>query len=185
MNVRERLQGGEGRQAGNADAVASDVLRYPERFGELFEAILDEDPAVRMRAAEAAEKVTRGRPDFLIPYRKRLIEEAGAIEQQEVRRHVAQMLPRIKLEAKERAKAIALLEGFLEGANAKVVVASLQALTDFSNDDAILRERTIERLERVVRAGDPAVQLRGRKMLARLSSQHEKRRPAKPLKKHR
>ncbi len=182
MNIRDRLQGGDRRQPGNAEAVASDVLRNPERFAELFDAMLAEDPIVRVRAADAAEKVTRGRPDLLVPYRKRLIAEAGQIPQHEVRQHVAQMLPRIKLEPKERAKAIALLETFLDDPNAIVVAAALQSLTDFANDDAILRERMIARLERLVRDGAPAVQTRAGRLLARLSSQHTKRRP---LQKHR
>ena len=179
LNVRERLQGGDRRELGNADAVASDVLRYPERFAELFEAIMDADPVIRMRAADAAEKVTRGRPDLLVPFRKRLIDEAGTIAQQEVRRRVAQMLPRVKLNAKERAKAVALLESFLQDRSAIVVTSALQSLTDFANDDAILRERMILRLERLVSEGEPAIQERSRKMLARLSSQHAKRRPLK------
>jgi len=182
LNIPERLQGGDRRQLGNAEAVASDVLRHPERFSELFEAMLHDDPVVRMRAADAAEKVTRGRPDLLVPFRRRLIAEAGAVDQQEVRWHVAQMLPRVKLEPKERAKAIALLERFLEDNSAIVVASSLQSLADFSNDDAVLRERTITRLERFARDGEPAIQARSRKLLARLSAQHAKRRP---LKKHR
>ncbi len=176
------MQGGDSRQLGNADAVASDVLRYPDRFGDLFETILDEDPVVRTRAADAAEKVTRGRPDLLVPYRKRLIDEAGAVAQPEVRRSVAQMLPRIKYEPKERSKAVKLLEHFLEDPSAAVVISALRALTDFANDDALLRERMLPRLERLVQRGNPAVQLQGRKLLARLSSQHAKRRPHSPSK---
>ena len=178
--MRERLQGNDRHQLGQADAVASEVLRYPERFEELFEAILDEDPNVRMRAADAAEKATRNRPDLLVPFRKRLIDEAGKVDQPEVQWHVAQMLPRVRLEARERSKAVALLESWLESRSAILVSAALQSLTDFAADDAVLRERMIPRLQTLAARGTPAVQARAQRMLTKLTALHTKRRPSPP-----
>ncbi|MDP9024320.1 MAG: hypothetical protein M3N13_02945 [Candidatus Eremiobacteraeota bacterium] len=182
MNIRDRLRGDERRQLGTSDSVSSDILRRPEGFVELFEAFFDEDPVVRIRAADAAEKATRGRPDLLVPFRRRLISEAGSIEQPEVRRNIAQMLPRIKLEAKERAKAIALLQRYLLEGHPALVLAAMQSLTDFSNDDAVLREKMIPLLERFSReASDERTKFRARQMFARLTSQQNRRGPgAKP-----
>ncbi|MEO9171104.1 MAG: hypothetical protein ABI282_03620 [Candidatus Baltobacteraceae bacterium] len=177
MNIRDRLRSDERRQLGNSDSAASDILRHPEGFDELFEAFFDEDPVVRIRAAAAAERATRGRPDLLVPVRKRLIAEAGELPEAEVRRNVAQMLPRVKLEPKERAKAVALLHRYRDDAASTVVLAAMQALTDFSNDDAVLRERMIPILERFSREGNAPAKLRGRQMLARLSSQQNRRGP--------
>ena len=178
MNVRERLLGSDRSQMNLAEAIANDVLRSPDVFADLFDAILDEDANVRERAADAAERVTRGRPDLLVPYRKRLIAEAGAIEEPGVQRYVAMMLPRVKLEPKERAKAIAVLERLLDSPNAAVAGSAMFSLGDFSNDDAILRERMLPRLERIIREGPAALQNRAQRVFARLNSQHTKRRPA-------
>ncbi len=181
MNVRERLRKNERRQLGASDSVASDVLRYPERFAELFEAIFDEDAVVCGRAAAAAELVTRGRPDLLVPFRKRLIADAADTDNPEVRQAVARMLPRIKLEPRERAKAVAVLDRYVEDDEPAVRLAAMQSLTDFSNDDAVLRERVVVMLERFSREGSETMKLRGRQMLARLGSQQNRRRPgAKP-----
>lgn len=178
MNIRDRLRGDERRQLGSSDSVSSDILRRPEGFVELFEAFFDEDPVVGIRASDAAEKATRGRPDLLVPFRKRLISEAGEVPAPEVRRNVAQMLPRIKFEPRERAKAIALLQRYLKDQNSDLVLAALQALTDFSNDDAVLREKMIPILERFSREGaTEGLKFRGRRMLARLSSQQNRRGP--------
>lgn len=181
MNVRERLRGDERRQLGTSDSVSSDVLRHPERFAELFEAFFDEESVVRVRAAQAAEKATRGRPDLLVPFRKRLIAEAGELPEAAVRASVAQMLPRIKYEPAQRAKAVALLQRYLREEDPALVLPALQSLTDFSNDDAVLREKMIPLLQTHARTGSDAVKLRSRQMLARLSSQQNRRRPgAKP-----
>lgn len=178
MNILDRLRGDERRQFGNSDSVSSDILRRPEGFAELFEAFFDDEPAVRVRAADAAELVTRARPDLLVPLRKRLIAEAGEAAQPEVRRNVAQMLPRVKLEPRERAKAVALLQRYLADEHSGVILAALQSLTDFSNDDAVLREKMIPLLERFSREGaNERTKFRARQMLARLNSQQDRRGP--------
>jgi hypothetical protein len=178
LNIRDRLRGGDRRELDSSDAVASDVLRHPEHFGELFEAMLDEDETVRIRAADAAEKATRGRPDLLVPLRQRLISEAGEAPAPEVRRRVAQMLPRIKLSSHDRAKAVALLERYLKEEHVDVAGAAMQSLADFSNDDAVLRERMIRTFERLARDKTPALAVRGQRLLAKLSSQQNRRRPS-------
>ncbi|MDQ2866315.1 MAG: hypothetical protein M3R51_08820 [Candidatus Eremiobacteraeota bacterium] len=179
MNIRERLQEDERRRLGTSNSVSSQILRRPEEFGELFEAFFDEEPSVRVRAAEAAEKATRVRPDLLVPLRKRLIAEAGELPQHQIRESVARMLPRIKLEPHERARAVALLHRYVADETPALVLCALQSLTDFSNDDAVLREKTIRLLETFERqATAETFKVRLARMLARLRSQHDRRRPA-------
>ncbi|MBV8638254.1 MAG: hypothetical protein JO322_09230 [Candidatus Eremiobacteraeota bacterium] len=178
--IAERLSGGDRRQVGASDDVVSLVLRDNAKFGELFDAMLHEDPTVRMRAAEATEKLARVRPDLLAPYRKRLIEEVGEVDQHDVRRRVAQMLANVRLDVKERSKATALLERYLQDTNVTLVVESLQTLVDFAKDDRGLRKRVTPIVERMAARGTPAMQVRARKLLARLETpppRAERRRP--------
>ncbi len=174
--IAERLSGGDRRQVGASEEVASLVLRDNAKFGELFDAMLHEDPIVRMRAADATEKLARVRPDLLAPYRKRLIEEVGEIDQHEVRWHVAQMLSNVRLDAKERSKATALLERYLQDKSVIVVVESLQTLVDFAKDDRGLRNRITPIVERMAARGTPAMQTRARKLLERLERAVETKR---------
>ncbi|HVA26780.1 MAG TPA: hypothetical protein VNF68_01265 [Candidatus Baltobacteraceae bacterium] len=168
-SLADRLVGGDRRSVGTADTIASEVLRHNERFGELFEAMLHEDPVVRVRASDAVEKLTRARPDLLVPFRKRLIDEVGQIEQPELRRHVGQMLARIRLDAKERSRAIALLERYLADESSAVTGPAMSALGDFAMEDAHLRRRMIPKIEKLMLTS-PALQARGKKILMRFAS---------------
>jgi len=61
--LAERLrQPRDRRSIGQAEAVAAELLAAPERFAELLDAIGHEDPLVRMRAADATEKLTAAAP---------------------------------------------------------------------------------------------------------------------------
>ncbi|HZD70592.1 MAG TPA: ACT domain-containing protein, partial [Actinomycetes bacterium] len=95
----DKLRGADRRSTGRSEEVVSDVLAEPALFGALVDAMTAPDAVVRMRAADAAEKVTRRRPDVLAPHKARLLDEMAAVNQQEVRWHVAQMLPRLALTA--------------------------------------------------------------------------------------
>ncbi len=165
----ERLIGGDRRSLGTADTIASEVLRHNERFGELFEAMLHPDPIVRVRASDAVEKLTRSRPDLIVPFRKRLIDEVGQIDQTELRRHVGQMLARVKLDPKERSRAIALLERYLTDESSAVTGPAMSALGDFAMEDAHLRRRIAPKIEKLM-LGSPALQARGKKILMRFAS---------------
>jgi len=54
---------------GRSDQVAAMVAEAPELFSELIAGLWSEDPLVRMRAADAAEKVTRKKGELLQPYK--------------------------------------------------------------------------------------------------------------------
>jgi hypothetical protein len=171
--IAERLSGGSRRSLGAVEDVISLVLRDTTKFTELFDAMLDEDEIVRMRASDAVEKLSRNRPDLLAPCRKRLIDEVGEIDQPEVRWHVAQMLSRVKLDPKERARAVALLQRYLQAKNVFLVLAAIETLVDFSRDDRHLRKRVTPIVERMAAKGTPAMKARAKKLLTRLASANE------------
>jgi len=52
------LSGGDRRSIGRSEEAAGEVLANPLLFKELVRGMASEDPIVRMRAADAAEKVT-------------------------------------------------------------------------------------------------------------------------------
>ena len=151
--ILEQLKGGDRRSIGRANEVVRQVLRNPALLGELFKGMLSGDPLVRMRAADAAEKVTAERPGLLQPYKKRLLHEIANIDQQEIRRHVAQMIPRLHLRPEERAIAIKILFAYL---------------SSLSYNDPKLRARVTTILRDVAKTGSPALKARGRKLLEQL-----------------
>src|SRR5271156_6458595 len=124
------LQGGDRRTIGRSDQVAARVSKAPELFAELIAGLWSEDPLVRMRAADAAEKVTRKKRELLLPHKKELLSLMAETEQQELRWHLAAMVPRIQLNAKERQIAIAALNRYLEDRSSIVKTSALQGLAD-------------------------------------------------------
>jgi hypothetical protein len=168
--LSSKLQGGDRRSIGRAGKVAADVLADPSLFPALFQLMLDDEPLIRMRAADAVEKVTAQEPSWLQPFKATLLQKVALVEQQEVRWHVAQMLPRLKLTGGEREAVVILLQGYLADKSRIVVVSAMQALADLATEDERLRASVIPLLKTLTETGSPAMRSRGRKLLTRLGA---------------
>ncbi len=166
--IAARLQGGDRRSIGRSDEVAAAVIADPALLDALFDCLLGEDAVVRMRAADALEKVSARYPQYLRPYKERLLQQVAPIPQQEVRWHVAQMLPRLELSDRERAAAVKWLLAYLEDDSRIVKTMTMQALADLAQTDAALRPQVRALLEKLVVYGSPAMRSRGRKLLKQL-----------------
>ena len=139
------------------------------RVAELFAALFDEDPAVRMQAADAAEKITRDRPELLQPWKEPLLEQIALRPEKGVRWHVAQMLPRLRLTTEERDQAIQILMGYLSDESSIVKTCSMQALADFAIQYPVLQPEIVPLIERLTVSGTPAMRSRGRMLLKLLT----------------
>ncbi|MCJ7549904.1 MAG: hypothetical protein MUQ30_09515 [Anaerolineae bacterium] len=170
-DILEKLEGGDRRSIGRADEVVDDVLRDPTLFGAVFNGMLSDDPIVRMRAADAAEKITAQHPEYLEPHKAVLIDRVAAIDQQEVRWHVALMVPRLALNEGERRRVVGTLFGYLEDKSRIVQVNAMQALVDLAEDDKGLRPSVLEAVSALTERGSAAVRSRGRRLLEQLRSQ--------------
>jgi hypothetical protein len=164
----EKLTGGDRRSIGRSNEIVAEVLAEPGLFGLLFEGLLDADPLVRMRSADAVEKITASHPEYIQPFKPRLLGQVASIEQQEVRWHTAQLIPRLALNAEERSWAVAILESYLADRSSIVKTFAMQALADLAEQDPSLVGTIVPRLEALTREGTPAMRSRGRKLLARL-----------------
>ena len=132
--------------------------------------MLDENPVIRMRSADAVEKITALCPECLQPYKAVLIREVAGSQQQEVRWHVAQMAPRLDLSAEEREAVVGILLAYLEDQSRIVKTFSMQALADLAQTDAQLRSQVLPILEELAATGSPAMRSRGRKLVVQLKS---------------
>jgi hypothetical protein len=166
-DILKQLTGGDRRSIGRVDEVVKEVLADPSLFEAVLVGMLHDDPLIRMRCADAVEKITVSHPEYLGPYKTRLIQVAR-IDQQEVRWHVAQLFSRLGLTPKERRVVVAILSDYLKDESKIVKTFSMQALADIAEQDADLREPIIRQLEEMTRTGSPAMQSRGRKLLAKL-----------------
>jgi hypothetical protein len=126
------------------------------------------DPLVRMRAADAAEKVSRKNPDLLARHKAELLGLMSEADEQELRWHLAAMVPRLALNAKERQRVVAVLGDYLHDRSSIVKTFALQGLADLARNDDALRSSVIELLRQAERSGTPAMKARSRKVLPSL-----------------
>ena len=166
-DVLAMLSGGDRRSIGHADRVAIIVTENPSLFPRLIAGMWDEDEVVKMRAADAAEKVSREQPNLLLPFKKELLGLMGEAEEQEVRWHLAAMIPRLELDADERRFAVARFKEYLEDRSSIVKTFALEGLWEISRSDPEARVDVIELLREATRSGTAAMKARSRKILAK------------------
>jgi len=167
-NILSLLEGGDRRTIGKSDQVAAIVAKDPKLFSNLIAGLWSADPLVRMRAADATEKVTREHRDFLRPYKKELLGLMSEATQQELRWHLAVIIPRLLLNAREQQIAISSLNRYLEDQSSIVKTFALQGLADLAQDEPAILPRVLEVLRIATRNGTPAMKARSRKLLIRL-----------------
>ncbi len=160
------LAGGDRRSIGEANRVAALVLRQPKRMAELIQCLWNEDPIVRMRAADAAEKVSAKKPALLGAFKAELFTLIDESTQAEVRWHLAVMIPRLLLDPQERERAIAALSLFFDDRSSLVKTAAIQGLAELSRGNPELEGDMVDLLERTCRTGTPAMKARSRILLA-------------------
>ena len=169
-NILALLAGGDRRSIGRADEVAAAVSKNHTLFPTLMQGWRSNDPVVRMRAADATEKITRKQPDLLRVYKEELLALMTETEQQELRWHLAAIIPRLQLDPKERQLASCLLRGYLRDNSSIVKTCALQALADLAVDDSSIQHEVIRILRHATRNGTPAMKARSRKLLLQFDS---------------
>lgn len=128
------MRGDDLRSIGKSNSIAKAIGNQAE-FDELFQYLFHEDRLVKMRAADALEKISARHPGYLAGHKKELFallnKEAGI----ELQWHVAQLIARVSLTEKEtKAVWAKLFEWAMNKNQSRIVrVNSLQSLFDLSN----------------------------------------------------
>ncbi|HYL46532.1 MAG TPA: hypothetical protein VEU52_05870 [Candidatus Limnocylindrales bacterium] len=127
------------------------------------------DRLVRLRAADAIEKITVKNPTLLQPYKRQLLEVAGRTDEKEVRWHMAQILPRLEFSARHRAAAMDILFEYLRDTSSIVKTFAMQAIADLAAEDKVLAAKVLPMIQELNEIGTPAMRARGRKILRHLN----------------
>jgi len=154
---RRRLGG-----VGKAVAAVNDQQTFDELFGLLFH----HERTLVMRAADAVEKITTGKKQYLQPHRLQLLALLDSADHKEVKWHVAQMLIRLELSGTEAEHVWHVLTYWVRNANeSKIVrVNALQALFDLAGEDAGFRADLARTVAAIERERIPSLQARLRKL---------------------
>jgi hypothetical protein len=161
----ELLKGGDPRKLKGVTYVADVVLHDPTQCAALVDAMSNDDPVVRMRAGDAAEKISRTNPEILEPYKARLLQAAAATEQPSLRWHLAQMIPRLALDAAELRGSAAIFKTYLSDPSAIVKTCAMQALADIARADPELRRSILPVIAKATETGTAAMRARGERLL--------------------
>jgi hypothetical protein len=168
--VLHMLGGGDRRSIGRSNHVLAVIRRRPALFPALIGGMHHADARVRMRAADAVEKLTVTHPEWLRPFKVELIKLAARAKQQELRWHLAQMLPRLELSKRDRAIVVAVLRRYLRDKSRIVKTFAMQSLTDLAMQDPKLTNLVRPFISSLTRTGSPSMKSRGRKLLLQLSA---------------
>lgn len=167
MDFSKLLSGGDLRSIGNAEIAVSAVRKDNGLFSALFECVYSQDPVVRMRAADAVEKITRKYPELLATYKAELLEKVSKIKQQEVQWHLAQIIPRLRLVDSEVGQAMGILSKNLKNTQSNIVkVFSIQAIYDISRGNKEFLKFADEILQDYKNDKSAAVRSRVKKLLS-------------------
>lgn len=168
--IASLLSGGDRRSIGRSNEVVRLVLSRPSRFCELISCLWSEDPVICLRAADAAEKISARKPALLRPFKRELLGLLAEAEQQELRWHLAQIVPRLELTARERERAANAFRLFLEDRSSIVKTCAIQALAELSAQDCCLHREVLELLEGALKTGTPAMKARARNLIGSFRS---------------
>ena len=162
------LTGGDRRSIGRSNELAAQAAKSAATFAQVIEALWHEQPVVRMRAADAAEKTSAQNPRLLAPYKAELLGLLDEASQQELRWHLAQIVPRLDLTRAERQRAAAALRQYLGDRSSIVKTFALQALSDLAEKDEALRSEVLELIRGATKTGTAAMRARGRMLLRKI-----------------
>lgn len=175
IQIRSLLRAGDRRTIGRVAEVVELVLQTPKLIPVLVNCAFDADEGTRMRALDALEKLSRDRAVDLQRYSSVLLGLFEENEQQELRWHLAVILPRLRLNVTERRRTIQVLEQCLSAKSSIVRTFALQGLADMTAQEPGLEPFVLDLLRSSERVGTPAMKARSRKLLKLLA------RPAKEV----
>lgn len=172
--IVQKLAGGDRRSIGKSNEVVAEVLANLKLFDAVFSGLQSDNQVLRARVADAIEKITRRRPELLLPYRTKLLGPLARLDQMEVRWHVAQLLPRVRWNKSERQRVLRILMDYLNDPSRIVKTFAMQALADLARQAPDLRPRVLVHLRKLTRTGTPAMKARGRRLLEELDGPKNK-----------
>jgi len=121
---------------GRVNEVIDDVLADPSRLEELYMTMFNNDAWVRMRAADAFEKVCRVNPEWVKTYVDRIQSELSSSTQASIQWHIAQIYAQVDLNARQKKLAILWLTDLLHSTDVDWIVASnaMETLAAFTRN---------------------------------------------------
>ena len=167
-SILKKLAGGDPRSPFPVEAVAGEVEENPALLVEIFKGALGDDPLVKMRSVFVIDRVTLRHPEYLEPYKARLMEALARATHRQYRRYLIALFTRVKLDQAERTKVNELLESYLADKTVTVVISAMEVMVEIAGDNPDRQVALLPICERLERTGTPAIRVRARRALVKL-----------------
>lgn len=167
MNKFEKLlSGGDLRSIGKSNRV-SVAIRNQQDFDELFYLLIDSDRLLRMRAADAVEKITITHPEYLKSHKKELFSFFQTHQNIEFQWHLALLITRLDLSAGETNLVWRHLSKWaMDEKQSKIVrVNAIQSLFDISSHTPSYKNQFSKLANELDRQNVPSISARLRKLM--------------------
>ena len=128
------LMHGKPNSLGEVPAVIDMVLTDHQRLPELYDCLFNDDAWVRMRAADALEKICRVHPDWLEPYVDKFSSDLATSTQPSIQWHMAQIYRQVTLTPQQQHVAIKWLKQLVSTPDVDWIVSAnvMDTLTQFT-----------------------------------------------------
>jgi hypothetical protein len=164
--------GGHANSLGRVNEVIKAVLDDKARLDELYNCLFEDDAWVRMRAADALEKICREQPEWLLPYVDRFPKELAVSNQPSVQWHLAQIYREVVLTPVQKRFAAQWLESLLATKEVDWIVAAnaMDTLAQFVDEGSFSRDGLLTLLKVQQQHKSKSVVRRASRLLDKLSS---------------
>ena len=163
-DLKAYLSGGDLRSIGSVNELLP-LIKTQKDFDELFVYLFSEDRLIVMRAADAVEKVTLIKPDYLQKHKSNILKLLKTSKDKELKWHLALLTSRIKYAPKELKEVFKILIRWAEEkTESKIVrVNSLQSLYDLSRENKELRKDFKTLIDKISKENIPSINARLKK----------------------
>lgn len=168
MNFEQHLSGGHPNSLGNTIQIVEEVLADSSKFDGLFNCYFSEDEVVRLRVSNAMKRICKEKPELLVPYLDRFLNEIAGIDQASTQWTLAQLFILLEndLSDSQMLKAKEIVKNNLANHNDWIVLnTSMETLFQWSKDDKNLRKWLLPHLERLSKDNRKSISKRASKFL--------------------
>ena len=165
-DVVSLLAEGDMRTVRGVDTAVQLALQDPTVIAQLIACLKEPTPSLRMRAADALQKIHAQQPCLLEPHTNELCEIFLQTDQQEVCWNLAQVLPTLPLTKSQVKQLSVVWQSQVKTAKSSLVrTGALQALHEIAVRWPAYQNQADEAITYALAHGTPAMQARARHLL--------------------
>lgn len=130
--------------------MVEEVLNSPECFDELFSCYQSDNETVKLRVSNAMKRIVAAKPEMILPYLDRFIDEVSVLEQPSAQRTFSQLMLTVQSELSitQRNQTISIIFRYLQDSSDWIVLTtSMKTLAEWAKDDQSVKTKLLPYLQ--------------------------------------